>query len=294
MSRAEPPPARTTSGSTAGSNGTLLGVEDLLGELAHHRRRHEPERVVVRPRPDRRDDLVRLGGREDELQVRRRLLDELEQGVEALLGHHVRLVDDVDLVAAGDRRVEGTLPQVAGVVHAAVAGRVDLDHVDAARPGRGERDARVADAARVGRRAVHAVQRPGQDARAGRLAAAARAAEQVGVVDPAAAQRLAERLGDVLLAADFGEGGGAVLAVQGQGLPGGRALGVPVASESAAMTSSSQAKPVGTPRIRRGSRGTSPGEKERTPRAPVRARVPLLPSGPGGVGEVNAARGVGR
>src|SRR5207244_3023532 len=116
-------------------------------ELAHHRRRHEPERVMVRPRPDRRYYLLRLGGREDELEVRGRLLDELEQGVEALLRHHVRLVDDVNLVAAGDRGVEGPLPQVAGVVHAAVAGRVDLDHVDAAAAGRRERDARVAYAA---------------------------------------------------------------------------------------------------------------------------------------------------
>ena len=62
-----------------------------------------------------------------------------------------------------------------------------------------ERDARVALAARVGRRALLAVQRAGQDAGAGGLAAAARAAEQVGVVDPAGAQRLLQRLGDVLL-----------------------------------------------------------------------------------------------
>jgi hypothetical protein len=45
----------------------------------------------------------------------------------------VRLVDDVDLVAAVDRREEGAFPQVAGVVDAAVAGRVDLDDVDRAR-----------------------------------------------------------------------------------------------------------------------------------------------------------------
>src|SRR5215472_16988169 len=120
---------------------------------------------MVGPRPDGRDDLFRLGGREDGLQVRRRLLDELEQGVEALLRHHVRLVDDVDLVAPGDRGVEGALPQVAGVVHAAVAGRVDLDHVDAAGARRRERDARVAYAARVGRGTVDAVQASGEDAR---------------------------------------------------------------------------------------------------------------------------------
>ena len=197
-----------------------LGGEDLLGQVAHHRRRHQPERVMVGAGPDRRDDLVRLGRREDELQMRRRLLDQLEQGVEPLLGHHVRLVDDVDLVAPGDRGVEGALAKIAGVIDAAVAGRVDLDHVDRAGPRRRQRDARVADAARVRGRPVHAVQRAGEDAGARRLTAAARAAEQVSVVDTATAQRLPQRLGDVILPEDFGEGGGAVLPVQGQALRG--------------------------------------------------------------------------
>ena len=62
----------------------------------------------------------------------RRLLDELEQRVEALLRDHVGLVDDVDLVAGRRRRVERPLAQVAGVVDSAVAGRVDLDDVEAA------------------------------------------------------------------------------------------------------------------------------------------------------------------
>ena len=146
-----------------------------------------------------------------------RLLDELEQRVEALRRDHVRLVDDVDLEAARDRREERPLAQVAGVVDAAVAGRVDLDHVDAARPVRGQLDAGVADAARLGRRALLAVERAGQDAGAGGLAAAARAAEQVGVVDPVVAQRLLERLGDVLLPDHLGERRRAVLAVQGEG-----------------------------------------------------------------------------
>ena len=77
------------------------------------------------------------------LQVLGRLLDQLEQGVEALRGDHVRLVDDVDLVAAADRCEERPLAQVAGVVDAAVAGRVDLDHVDRARPAAGEVTARL-------------------------------------------------------------------------------------------------------------------------------------------------------
>ena len=79
---------------------------------------------------DRAEHLLRLGGGEDELDVVGRLLDQLEQGVEALRGDHVRLVDDVHLEAARDRREEGAFAQVTGVVNATVAGRVDLDDVD--------------------------------------------------------------------------------------------------------------------------------------------------------------------
>ena len=167
-------------------------------------------------RPDRRDDLFRLGGGEDELEVRRGFLDQLEEGVEALPGHHVRLVDDVDLETPGDRRIERPLAQIPGVIHAAVRGGVDLDHIEAARPVRGQRDTRLALAARVRGRPFGAVQRAGQDPRAGRLAAAPRPAEQVGMVHPAGAQRLAERLGDVVLAAHLGERRGPVAAVERQ------------------------------------------------------------------------------
>jgi hypothetical protein len=155
--------------------------------------------------------------------VRRRFLDQLEEGVEALPGDHVRLVDDVDLEPAGDRGVERPLAQVPCVVHTAVRRGVDLDHVQAARPVRGERDTRLALAARVRSGSFSAVQRAGQDPGAGRLAAAPRAAEQISVMDPAGAQRLAERLGDVVLAAHLGERGGPVAAVQGQ--PRGRPTG---------------------------------------------------------------------
>ena len=173
----------------------------------------EPERIVVRPGADRGDDLVGLSGGEDELQVRRRLLDHLEQGVEALPGHHVGLVHHVDLVARRGGREVGTLAQVTGVLDAAVRRCVDLDDVE----GRAEPDrhAVLALAARIRCRALHAVQGRGQDARARRLSAAARAAEQVGVVDTPGAQRLPERIGHMLLADDFGERPRPVAVVEG-------------------------------------------------------------------------------
>ena len=235
---------------------------------------------MVGARPDGRDDLLRLGGGEDELQVRRWLLDQLQQRVEALLGDHVRLVDDVDLEASGHRRVEGPLAQFPGVVDAAVRGRVDLDHVDAARPGGRERDAGVADPAGFRGRALDAVQRAGEDPRAGRLAAAARPAEQVSVVDPPGAQRLGERAGDVFLPLHLGERRRTVLAVQRQARRGAWAR---LAGDEGLVSSRSDAAAVIS---------SSSPVIGRTPRTPVRARVPLLPSGPGGVGGINAVRGV--
>ena len=215
MSRTDPPPARTTSGSTPGCTGDLLAVAELLHVLEHLRGRHEPERVVVRARPDGRDDLLGLGRREDELHVLRGLLDDLEEGVEPARRDHVRLVDDEDLVAVAGRREDGPLAQIAGVVDAAVTGRVDLHHIQRPAAVAGELDARRADTARGVGRTLGAVQAAGQDAGAGRLAAAARAAEEIGVVDAVGAQRRAQRVGHLRLADQLGERLGPVAAVEG-------------------------------------------------------------------------------
>ena len=118
------------------------------------------------------------------------------------------------LEPAGHRREERALAQLAGVVDAAVAGRVDLDDVDRALATPRELAAAVALAARVGDRRLGAVERARQDASAGGLAAAAWSGEQVGVVDPVAGQRSAQRLGDMLLPDDLGEGLRAVAAVE--------------------------------------------------------------------------------
>ena len=201
--------------------GRLDGDALLLAQLGEVRRqqprRDQPERVVVGARPDRREHLLRLGRGEDEAQVRGWLLDQLQQGVEALRRDHVRLVDDVDLVLAGHGREERLLAQVTRVVHAAVGGRVDLDDVDGAGAAAGQVDAAAALAAGVGDRRELAVERPREDPRRGGLAAAARAGEQVGVVDPVVGERGAQRLGDVVLPDDLGERLGPVAAIQREG-----------------------------------------------------------------------------
>ena len=209
-------PTRThDEGEHAGGDRDALLDAELLHVRLQPGRRDEAERVVVGARADGADDLLGLGGREDELHVLGRLLDDLEQGVEALRRDHVRLVDDVDLVAALCRAVRGPFAQVTGVVDTTVARGVDLDHVDRAGAAPRQRDARVAGAARLRGGAGLAVQAARQDAGAGGLPAATGAAEQVGVVDPPGAQRLHERLGHVLLPDDVDERLGPVAAVQG-------------------------------------------------------------------------------
>ncbi|CAB4763364.1 unannotated protein [freshwater metagenome] len=188
-----------------------------LGEVAGEQaRRDQSERVVVGAGTDRPDHLVGLGRGEDEPQVRRRLLHQLQQGVEALRGDHVGLVDDVDLVAAAHRREERLLPQVARVVDATVRGRVDLDHVDRPGPAAREVAAGVALPARVGHRGLLAVEGPRQDAGARGLAAATGAGEEVGVVDPVVGQGRAQGSRHVVLPDDLVEGLGPVAAVQGE------------------------------------------------------------------------------
>ena len=135
-----------------------LLLADPLQQCAHRARSQQPERVVVGARADRRQHLLRFGGREHEDQVFGRLLDDLEQRVETGGGHHVRLVDDEDAVPRLRRSVERAVPKLAGVVDAAVAGRVKLGDVDAAGPVGSQRDARVAHPARRRRRSLFAVQ----------------------------------------------------------------------------------------------------------------------------------------
>ncbi|CAM4116199.1 hypothetical protein KIPE111705_41255 [Kibdelosporangium persicum] len=193
-----------------------LGRAVALQQLPHHARRDQPERVVVGTGADGRQDLVRLGGGEDEDEVLGWLLHDLQQGVETLRGDHVGLVDDEDPVARDRRSEERPVPQLTRVVDTTVAGRVQFDHVDTARPVRRQRDARLAHTTRIGRRPLLAVERPGHDPRTGRLAAAARPGEQVRVIDPTGRERRAQRLGDVLLTDHLSEGRRTVLAVEGE------------------------------------------------------------------------------
>ena len=142
-------------------------------------------------------DLLRIGGREDEFDVRRRLFQRLEHGVERMPGQHVDFVDHVDLEAARARRVDGLLEQLGHFLDATVRGRVQFEVVD--ETAGIDLGAGATDAAGLGGDAGFAVERLGQDARQRGLAHASGAGEQPGVVQSLGVQRVRERAHHVIL-----------------------------------------------------------------------------------------------
>ena len=146
---------------------------------------------------DRGQNFLRLGRGEDELHVRRRLLERLEQGVERRRSEHVHFVDDVDLEMPFARRVTHVVAQLAHLLDAVVARAVDLEHVEAV----ARRDflAAIANAARRHGRAVHAIERLRQDARRRSFPDPARADEEIGVGEAVLLDRVLERARHVRL-----------------------------------------------------------------------------------------------
>ena len=110
-----------------------LGIGDVAQLAGNGGGGDGAELVDLRARLDRVGDLVQLGRRHDEDDVRRRLLHRLEQRVERVVRQLVDFVDDEDLVAVARRR-DGEVADddLAHVVDAGVAGRVDLEHVEVA------------------------------------------------------------------------------------------------------------------------------------------------------------------
>ena len=176
--------------------------------------RQQAELEMLRATLDRRQHLLRIGGREDERDVRGRLFERLQQRVRRRGREHVHLVDDVHLAPRGGAEAEvHALDEVAHGVDAVVRGRVELDEVEegAAR----DRQAVLALAAGLAVGAeIEAVQRAGEDARGGRLAGATRTGEEVGVAGPLLAHRVAKRVRDVTLTDELREVLGPVLAVE--------------------------------------------------------------------------------
>ena len=81
-------------------------------------------------RQDRDRQLLRIGGRQQEFDMRRRLFQRFQQGVEAVARQHVHFIDQIDLEAAARRGVLHVVEQIAGVFHLGARGGVDLDQID--------------------------------------------------------------------------------------------------------------------------------------------------------------------
>jgi hypothetical protein len=166
-------------------------------------------------REHRHRHLVHLGGGEQELHMRRRLLERLQERVERVLGQHVDFVDDVDLVARRDGRIAHRLDDLAHVVDAGVAGGVHLDDVDVAPLGYGH--TRFTPTSRDRWWAAlpvraDAVQRLGDEPRGRRLADAAHPGEQKGVSEAVALDRVAEGADHRVLPDQLREALGAIFA----------------------------------------------------------------------------------
>jgi hypothetical protein len=204
------PSHRVRGGLGEGDALLLRDADQVLGDDVHP----APAEVEpLAPPDDRGRHLVRLGRREDEPNTHGRLLEHLQQRVERLAREALRLVDDVDLLASLDRRGRRLLAEVARVLDAAVGGRVDLDYVQVL--SLADPKALVAGAARLGRRALLAVDHLGQDPGGRGLPRSARATEQERVREPALANRAHQRADHVLLPQDLTGTLRPVLAIQG-------------------------------------------------------------------------------
>ena len=84
---------------------------------------------MVGPRANGGQDLVRFGRRKDELHVFRGFFDDLQQGVETLLGDHVGFIEDEDLESISRRGEHGPLAQLPRIIDTVVARGVDFDDV---------------------------------------------------------------------------------------------------------------------------------------------------------------------
>ena len=90
----------------------------------------DPAQVkALAARQDGHRHLADLGGGKNELGVRRRLFQRLEQGIERALGQHVHLIDHIDLVARLNRAIAHTVQKIAHIIDASAAGGIQLQHI---------------------------------------------------------------------------------------------------------------------------------------------------------------------
>ena len=179
----------------------FLTPENVGEVLDHADRRHVLERELQTARQDGDRQLLRVGGREQEFHVGRRLFQRLEQRIETVGRQHVHLIDEVHLVASLGRGVLDVVQKLTRVLDLGPRGGVDFDQVD---------EAPLVDlatgathAAGSGADTLLAVQTLGENARQRRLADTASPGEQIGMVQAPLIEGIDQRTADMLLTDQF-------------------------------------------------------------------------------------------
>ena len=172
-----------------------------------------PEAQVLAARPDRRQNAVWIGRRQYEYRVIRRFLQRFQEGVVGRPRKLVHLIDDVHLESRRRGPKAHLLAQVADVIHAGVAGGVDLDQVDKAR----RTHLQAVRAAITGLRldAFQAVDGLRQQPCHRCFAGATLARKQVGVAHPVVRQCILQNAHDVLLPDHFRKQLRSILVIKG-------------------------------------------------------------------------------
>ena len=110
----------------------MLFIEDMLKLRADLLNVQRLQMELQAAREDRDRQLLRIGSRQQEFNVRGRLFQRFQQGVEAVARQHVHFIDQIDLEASARRGVLHVIEQIAGVFHFGTRGGVDLDQIDKA------------------------------------------------------------------------------------------------------------------------------------------------------------------
>ena len=186
-----------------GVMGNAFRIQNFLDLRTNLLQRQAFQVELQAARQHRHRQLLRIGGGEQEFDVRRRLFQCFQQRVEAVAGEHVHFVNEIDLVAAARGRVLHVVEQLARVVHLGARGRVHLDQVH--ETALVHFLAGTALAAGLRGHAGFAIQGFGENAGDGGLAHAAGAGKEEGMMQAAVIQRVDQRLHHVLLAHQLGE-----------------------------------------------------------------------------------------
>ena len=194
--RAGCPPGDQLQGLVIGIN--LLTDDDLsqppnnLGDF--NRREIKP----LAPTEHRNGQLLGVGGTEDELHMLGRLFQRFQQRIEGCCGQHVNFVNDVNLVTSTTGADAHVRSQGTDFVNPAIAGPVDLDHVNVFTGINRLSD--VIFVIKFSTRTARVIQRLGKDPRRAGLAHSSGTGKQVSMPDAPGFDRVGQRLTDVLLA----------------------------------------------------------------------------------------------